>query len=716
MDPVSVAALTAAVNAAASGVVSGAAGEAGRRAWESLAGLSRRVLGRGSTAGGVAPEDEVQRRELAELLAERSRRDPGFAHEVESWLRDTAGLARAAVAPGASRPQLLPAATAVFTDRDRERAELMDLAGGAGLGIGLITGSGGIGKTAMAVRLAHDVRPDFPAGQLYADLRGASADTAATPSDVLVRFLHRLGVPPEQVPPGEEAQADLYRDCTAGRRLLVLLDNVRSAAQIGPRLTGGPGSFILVTSRHRLPELVGGYGARTIRLGPLSAEDGERLLVRIVGEERFAARRSSAAAVARHCGGMPLALCATGARVAVREHLSWELLEREFTDQPKEDAAVPDADPAHLAADLSYRDLTPAAARLYRLLGLRPWPAVAVGAAAAAAGTGTDEARTLLEELASVHLLEENGEERYRLHDVIRRHAEAQAQREDGRAGTAAAVRRMAMRAAEEYGFDELAWQLCEAMWGLHLRLGFHEQWAATHRFGVDAAVRCADFGDPRAEGRMRTQLAFAFMGLGRLDDAERELTAAAEADRRAGHRRGEATTVESLGLLRLRQWRYEDAAGLFERAREIIGSIGAGQDGEKDVPRARALLAHHIGRALRGQGRYEEAERQLRYALGEFQALDEPDRYNEARVLTSLAETHLAAGSPAAARPALDEALDVLGDEGALLMRADAAELRARCARELGDAAEEARFLRLACALHEEAGDAGEQSSPSGV
>ncbi|WP_242000020.1 tetratricopeptide repeat protein [Streptomyces klenkii] len=809
MDPFTMTAVLAAVDTAASGALSGAAGELGRRTAEGLAGLARRAWRRdGGGEPPAAPADDGERRALAALLIEQARAEPGFARDLASWLRESEWLAAAAAVPAAAssaaRPRMLPPLTSAFTDRDEVLAKVTALLDGPDGGaaasmappIAVLAGSAGVGKTAAAVHCARSLADRFPDGELYADLRGAAADTAVTPSEVLVRFLHHLGVPADRVPADEQGQSDLYRERTEGRRMVVLLDNAHSAAQVGPLLTASPGSLVLVTSRHRLPALVRDHGARIVPVGPLSGADSVLLLTRIAGPERVAAQRTHAEAVAARCGGIPLALCETGALVQVREQLTWESLEREFAAMAEglsgtaglrdttgltggrqgqapgmpDDAAFPDdtafrvspVEPALLATDLSYRDLAPDAARLYRLLGLRPWPDIPVGAAAAAADTGEAEARRLLETLAAAHLLEETGEERYRFHDLVRLHAGRRAHEEDGRAATALAVRRTitwylrlaaradalvipgrwhlgpayartpgsgpagrtaeearaalavlrreranlaeAVRAAEEYGFDEEAWQLCEATWGLHLRLGFHDQWVATHLRGVEAARRCAaGIGDPRAEGRIRTQLAFGYMGLGRYAEAEAQLTAAAAADERAGHHRGRATATESLGLLCLRQWRYEAAEEYFVQARSALDGISPGGVGAADVPRADALLAHHLGRALRGQARHAEALAQLADALARFRALPDRDLYNEARVRMSLGETHLAAGDPAAARTPLDEALAVMEAEGAVLQRADAAELRARCTQAPEEAA---RYLRLARSLYEEAGD----------
>ncbi|MGK5529526.1 tetratricopeptide repeat protein [Streptomyces sp. URMC 129] len=786
MDLLTTAAVVSAVESVTSDAVAGAAGEFGRRASEALAGLVRRIRHRDGDEPPALPEDTETRRELADRLLDEARRDPGFARDLESWLRDAAPVT---APPGrdrplaTARPRLLPPGTAAFTDREQVLATVEEVVDGLGedsRGPGLVAllGPGGIGKTATAVHCAHALADRFPGGQLYADLRGVSAATAVAPSEILVRFLTGLGVPPSRIPRDEQAQADLYRDQTAHRRLVVLLDNAHSAPQIVPLLTASPRSLVLVTSRYRLPELVRDYGARLIALGPLSAADSVRLLTRIVGPARIAQQPAYAEAAAGSCGGMPLALCATGARAAEREHLSWERIVRDLTT-PDEETPGEDDDPvrgggqgenpAFRATDLSYRELSPPAARLYRLLGLRPWPGVPVGAAAAAAGIEDEgRARALLEELAGVHLLEEVGEERYRFHDLVRQHAERRARQEEepreltrstglvvrwflrgaaaadtavlpgrwrlgpayrelaghdddswGAAGPERAGRALdwlrrerenlveAVRAADEHGFDDLAWQVCEAMWGLHLKLGFYDQWATTHTLGVAAARRCVEaFGDARAEGRMRVQRAFALMGLRRFEEAEEELRAAASADRRAGHSRGEATALETLGLLRLRQWRYEEAETLFADAARTLATIAPGQDGARDVPRATAILAHHTGRALRGQGRLDDAVRQLLHALVLFRELDDRDPYNEARVQTSLGETFLEAGDPSAARQPLDDALTVLTAEGAWIHEAEAARLRARCARELSDPRGEVHYLRMARSRYERTGE----------
>ncbi|WP_066933194.1 tetratricopeptide repeat protein [Streptomyces sp. NBRC 110611] len=768
--------------------------------------------GSGSGIGRIAlPVSEGERRAAVAQLWEVAARSPEFAREVLAWAREAQWLApRAvpAVAHGASRPQMLLPASGTFTDRTTVLDEITRFVDGAcrtegAPAVVFLSGPGGIGKSATATHCAHQLKGRYPDGQLYANLAGASGANALRPTDVLVRFLDRLGVAPERMPADEERQSELYRDCLADRRMLVVLDNASSEAQVEPLLPASSGCLVIVTSRLRLGRLAAERGALARTLPPLSPADSVRLLTRIVGDARVAGREAGALAVAEHCAGIPLALCATGSQLAEREHLTWESMVRRLTGSgsgsgsglglgpgPGSESGSGSAvsadrhegevgwvrepeertprDVVRRAYDIGYQGLRPPAARLYRLAAVWAWPSLSVGMAAKAVGVEEDEARLLLEELARVHLLEEIDEERYRYHDLVREHARQLAAAEDRHTDLANAVRRIvgwllrraaaadfrvlpqrwrlgrayrelngptengptesgpedgraalaelrrerenlaaAVRAADHYGFDELVWQLCEAMWGLHLRLGFHEQWIETHLLGVEAARRqAAEFGDPRAEGRMLVQLAFAYMGARRAEAAGEALGQAVAAEERARHHRGQASAVEALGLLRLKMWDWDGAEPCFEEARRVLGRIGPGEEGAQDVPRALALLEHHIGRAQRGQRRHADAVRRLHGALARFRALDGGDLYNEGRVYMSLGETHLDAGEYELAQVCLDQAIATMRSVGAELQHADAAELRARCAGGLGDPAGATADLRTAAGLYEKAGD----------
>lgn len=791
MEPLMSTVLSA-VGTVASGALSGAGGEMGRRTSERLCDL----LGRGRTgdrepdAGAgrsgpnrlILPVTAPEQTAVAARLEELASASPQFAREVREWVREASWLeprAVPALVHSAARPRMLPPATPAFTDRGEVLTwvnallDEEDRAPGAPV-VAVLTGPGGIGKTAAAVQCAFKLAERFPDGTLFADLNGASAHTALAPSDVLARFLERLGVPPAMVPGDETRQRDLYRDCTADRRMIVVLDNAHNAAQIAPLLPASPHCLVLVTSRHRPERIVSDHGARPYLLGPLSAEDSVTLIRRVVGSGRAPAPDAVVRAVAEGTGGVPLAVCTTGASLAVREHLTWERVARQLSDRihghdqeestamRETDPGVP-ADPVHLAQDASYRELTPECAAFYRAIAVWPWPAVTVLCAAHAAAIGEDQARALLEQLARVHLLEEIGEECYRFHDLTRAHARELAAAEDGHPRMAAAVRRVALahlrfaaaadfrvmplrwrlgpayehlalpehrsrddgklalselrrerenlsaviRAAAHHGFHDLVWQLCEAMWSLHLMLGFHAQWIDTHLLGVEAAKCSAEeFGDRRAAGRMWTQLAFAYMGAGQAHEAADALDHARTSDRACGHHRGEATALEARGLLHLKRWEFDAAQRCFEEAQEILHRIRSGEDGWKDVPRAAALLDHHIGRCLAKQGSHAAAVARLNDALAQFRRLPGGDSYNEGRVYMSLGDVHLAAGDVELARVCLDEAVTAMTEAGAGLQLADALEARADCHRLAGRPAQEAEDLRSAAALHERDGD----------
>ncbi|WP_416968649.1 NB-ARC domain-containing protein [Streptomyces sp. 4F14] len=743
---------TAAVSTVASGALSGAGGEAGRRISERLYGLLNRVRP-GETA--TLPVTEDQCADAVRDLAELSRRSGELAEEVSAWLREATLFAQRMTPTALARPRMLPPSTSVFTDRE-DVVEWIEALTGEGEGpfVGVLTGPGGIGKTAVAVRGGGRLRELFPDGDLFVDLAGDSAATALTPSDVLARFLEALGVAPDRVPGDEARQRDLYRTLTADRSLLVVLDNAHDDAQVMPLIPASPTSLTLVTSRHRLPRLTAHYGARPRAVGPLSTEDAMDLLVRTVGR---AAPDTAVRAVAEGTGGYPLAVCTTGAGLAQREHLSWERVAQDL----RREEATPMADsPVRLAYDVSYRELPSGTAAFYRALGAGAWPTITLQIATAAAGVPEDTAREELEHLARVSLLTEVEEERYRFHDAARAHARELAHAEGGLGRTAAAVRRVAVavlkstasadhrvmplrwrlgpayrgfsarsadakqaleelsrereniaaviRAAAHHGFDELVWQLCEATWSLHLRLGFHAQWIDTHLLGVEAAQRQAEeFGDRRAVGRMRVQLAFAYMGVGRADDAARELADAVAADRSCGHHRGEASAVETAGLLRLRLWKWREAAQCFQEARAIWARVADGDDGFQDKERAIALLDLHTGRAETGAGDFSSALTRLNGALVGFRSLGESgDRHNEGRVYTCLGELHRNAGDLEQALVCLDKAVRIMATEGAWPQHADAVELRADVHRRAGRDTEEAADLEIAAEWYEQNGD----------
>ncbi|GAA3175996.1 MULTISPECIES: tetratricopeptide repeat protein [Streptomyces] len=709
LDPTSVGAISSLLSTMAMSMAT----EAGKRGWESLGALARRITGREVPA----PVGADDRGELAAALAGAAARDPECA-------RALGVLFRTAPAPVSATavPRRLPPGTRFFTDRREPLKQLDKEAGRKADGlprVAVVYGPGGIGTSAVPLHWGARNAHRFPDGQLYLDLRGGPAGALDAPA-VLRDFLRRLGVADTDVPPAAEDRIDLYRTLVADRRLLVVLDHARSAAQVGPLLTGAPGVFTVVVAR-RPPA---GLDAVPVPVGPLAAKDARALLGQLTGLRRRGDDEAVLQAVLDRCGGSPYALRTAATSLALPQDPAPHGL-----TPPAREPAAPDPDPVRAAADDAYRTLPADAARLHRLLALHPWPAIGPAQAAATAEISEAEAAHLLGDLAARGLLETRDGVRHHHRPLVRQHAEALAAREDRPGGCSAAVSRTvswalrlavpadraalperwhlgplydllppgpyaeprealatldrelptlvaAVLAAEAYGDHHGVWQLCEALWSVQLKAGRHEQVLPALRAGVRAARALAPEAGadqvPEASGvqirvraRMHTQLALALTELGadHFAEAEEELRQAARASRSAGHRLGQATAVETLGLLRLRQWRYAEALDLFEEADAVLVAIPDGGAGSGDVPRARALLRRHRGRALRGLGRCDEATRWLEQALEFFRA---HDAYNAARTLTDLAETRSEAGHPREALAHFEEAAALLAEGGA--------------------------------------------------
>ncbi|HEU4425509.1 MAG TPA: BTAD domain-containing putative transcriptional regulator [Pilimelia sp.] len=417
-------------------------------------GLQARLMlalaGHGERAAALRLFADVRRRLVEELGVEPARELQAVHLRV---LRDEVqrnDVQRNDVPP--HRPALLPPDVPDFTGREAQ-ANLIrgvltgDPAGGApptALAVLAIAGMAGVGKTALAVHAAHRAAGSYPDGQLYVNLRGAEAKPL-DPADVLARFLRALGVDSRAIPDDPAERAALYRSRLAGRRVLVVLDNAASEAQVRPLLPGAASCAVVVTSRTCM---TGVEGVRLIELDVFSPGEGLRLLARVADHERVAAQRDDAVEIVRLCGFLPLAVRVAGARLAARP--TWRLAhlagllssERQRLDQlATGDLAVR----ASLA--LSYQGLDGRSRRLYRLLGLFDTPDFPCWLAAAVLESPVDQARTHLEALVDAQLLtiggtDVAGQHRYRFHDLVRLYAREQAEREDDPGSRAAAITR----------------------------------------------------------------------------------------------------------------------------------------------------------------------------------------------------------------------------------------------------------------------------------
>jgi hypothetical protein len=536
--------------------------------------------------------------------------------------------------PSAARPpamaRQLPAAGPHFVGRAAELKALTALLDATAVTapVAAISGPPGVGKTILAVSWAHQVADHFPDGQLYVNLRGFDpSGQAATPGEVIRDFLDAFGVPAERMPTGLPAQAGLYRSLLAGKRVLVVLDNARDAAQVRPLLPGAAGCLAVATSRSKLTSLIAGEGASPVTLDVLTSGEAADLLARGIGAERAASEPDAARELIESCARLPLALSIAAARAAIRPGVPLAAQAAELRDaQTRLDAlnAGEEASSVRAVFSWSCEQLGAPAARMFRLLGLHPGPDISLSAASSLAGVTRREALAALDELTLSSLLTERRPGRYSLHDLLRAYAAELAAGRGGEAGRHAAMRRMLdhyllssyraatlmdplrrlgplpatapevipdqlasqdealawcqteypvlMRATElaaASGFGGPAWQITWALSSFFFGSVRPEEWHAAGLVALSAAIAA---GDSYGQAHMQHGLGGACTALGRYDDARTRYAAALQIYEQLGDRSGQARAHIELGL----SYEYR------ERHRDVFGArpaqAGAGQ------------------------------------------------------------------------------------------------------------------------------------------
>ncbi|MFF9727453.1 AfsR/SARP family transcriptional regulator [Streptomyces gardneri] len=345
-------------------------------------------------------------------------------HATAATVRSSPGAFEFAV------PNALPRDVAVFTGRAMEIDCLLagarrDSGGLPGVvGIHAVDGMPGIGKTALAVHVAHRLAETFPDGQIFLPLHAHTPGTSPVdPVDALTTLLLAVGESPQHLPADPAALAGLWRSRVAGRRVLVLLDDASGSGQVEPLLPGTPGSMVLVTSRRRLEALT---DATPLSLGLLTPAEAVHLLVAKAARPDVTADDPTVRELAALCGHLPLAIQLVAARL--RHRPTWspaDLVLDLGTAHGKLDALASENASVAAAFDLSFRGLSPQSRRLFQRLGLVPGDCFDAYAAAAIEGISLGAARALLEDLESQHLLEEPARGRYRMHDLVRAYARA---------------------------------------------------------------------------------------------------------------------------------------------------------------------------------------------------------------------------------------------------------------------------------------------------
>ena len=330
-------------------------------------------------------------------------------------------------------PRQLPAVTRFFAGREAELKELGEIGGeqhggspGA-VGIAAIVGSGGIGKSMLALHWAHQVSDRYPDGQLYLNLHGYDPGREPLPAAAaLAAVLEALGIPIGQFPRSSAALAGLYQGALSGRRTLLLLDNARDSAQVRALIPASAGSLVLVTSRDTLTGLAASHGSRTLRLRELGDDEARQVLAARLGLERLATAPHAVARLIAGCGGLPLALAVIAARGTTTPGLPLDGLAAELGAERKRLDALETGDhetSLRSVLSCSYQRLSEPARELLRLLAVHPGPCIGVPAAASVAVLPPGQARRLLAELVAVSLLAEHAPGRYVMHDLIRAYA-----------------------------------------------------------------------------------------------------------------------------------------------------------------------------------------------------------------------------------------------------------------------------------------------------
>jgi DNA-binding SARP family transcriptional activator/tetratricopeptide (TPR) repeat protein len=344
-------------------------------------------------------------------LADELGVDPGgdlqqTYHLVLAGTDDTIGHAAA--------PAQLPRRNRGLIGRDEHLAALITGLRGPDPAVRVLTGPAGVGKTALALHCAHTLAADMPDGQLFVDLKGFDDDEPMEPGVALTGFLRALGVADARIPASVTERSALYRSLLASRRMLVLLDNALTAEQVRPLLPGTSSCVVLVTSRHRLDDLIATEGAEPLPVDVLTLPDAVTVLAMLAGQDRVAADRPAATELAELCDRLPLALRLIAARLASSPHWTIQDMATELSGERRWPRALAQS------IGLSYRKLTPSAARLFRLMDQYGGGDIDQHAAAALSATSADEAWSNLDSLAAVHLLRENERDRYGRRDLVR--------------------------------------------------------------------------------------------------------------------------------------------------------------------------------------------------------------------------------------------------------------------------------------------------------
>ena len=568
----------------------------------------------------------------------------------------------------------LPADVASFTGRDVELKRLVKaLPDGTETGgvvpIDAIDGMAGIGKTAFAVHVAHQLASRFPDGHLFLRLHAHTpGQRPVEPADALAALLQGDGVVPQLIPAGLDERSALWRDRVAGRKLILVLDDADSSSQVEPLLPGSAGALVLITSRHRLAALP---EALPVTLDVLKADEAVKMFTRLAGRSRLPRGGADAAEIVALCGYLPLAISLMAGQL--KHHSTWTMADvvaelRAATDR----LALMAAENVSVAAafNLSYRNLSDDEQYLFRHLGLHPGTTIDIYAVAALTGFALPEARRHLEALLNECLITKAGYRRYGMHDLIRRYAQDLAAAEpatdrdealehllDYYQHTAAIANTLLNRQPQtKPASSTLA---SPPAWSPDLSdLTRALSWARTERANL---LSCIDHATRTGQHARVIALTAALAALMRRDgpwtEAITRHSAAAQAARHLGDELAEANALTDLGVARYLSGDYSGGAEILDKALAVYRGIS------DQLGQANALT--ELGIARLHTGDYSGSEGSLEMALHIYSSLDA--RQGRAAALEELGSVWQGTGDYPAAVKATEEALKIyreLGDQ----------------------------------------------------
>jgi len=616
-------------------------------------------------------------------------------------------------------PAQLPSDAQGFSGRHDELGQLHGIAArDAAVPIVVISGTAGVGKTALAVRFGRQVARRFPDGQFYLNLHGFDPALAPLDPNQALRFiLDALGVPPHRVPGDVEGRSALFRSMANGKRMLVVLDNAASAGQVRPLLPGSPACLVVVTSRNEMAGLVAVDGAEPISLDVLSYDEAREMLDNRLGHDRALGDPSSADQIIAACARLPLALSIAVGRVAGRPRRSLAEVAAELKDAKgsldalEEDDAVTDV---RAVFSWSYDQLGEPAARMFRLLGVHPGPDISLTAAASLAAVPRAEAAAALRELVRTHMVAEPVHARYTFHELLRAYAAEQAERLDSdderraaahrvldhylHSAASASVRlgpRSSVRPAPPQpgvepvdvsdkaqavawfeaeapvllalvgyanlsGFNDHAWLIPWALSPYLNQSGRYHDWVTNQWVAVAAARRLRD---PRAQAHSHYLLGYALSSMGDNERAEPNVRRALDLFRQLEDRGHEAMVLNGLAVMMGEQGRHSEGLAIALDGLRMVKAVGYWW--------LQGTLENTVGEFYADLGQYDLGLSHCQRGLSLNR--ETGSRVGAAESLRVIGYIHAKRGDLAQARASYEQAVEVFRESGYLVHEAQA-------------------------------------------